>query len=90
MRFFRPDFRIIFKNLPPYLRELYSLTMDGTYNIIIKTVDDESLDEMDTAALVRKCLLGMVEQPEKCLYAPSYIGVGFNRVDEYSFSLVKL
>ena len=69
MRLFRPDFRIIFKNLSPYLRELYSLTMDGTYSIIIKTVDDECLDETDTAALVRKCLSGMVEQPEKCLYA---------------------
>ena len=89
MRLFRPDFRIISKNLS-YLRELYSLTTDGTYTVIIKTIDDESLDETDTTALVRKCLLGMVEQPEKCLYAPSYTSVGFNRADEYSFSLVKL
>lgn len=89
MRLFRPDFRIISKNLS-YLRELYSLTTDGTYTVIIKTIDDESLDETDTTALVRKCLLGMVEQPEKCLYAPSYTSVGFNRAEEYSFSLVKL
>ena len=69
MRFFRPDFRTIFKNLSPNKRECLSYNMDNTYDIITEQVDDKSLDETDTAVLVREYMSEVVEKPEECLYA---------------------
>ena len=69
MRFFRPDFRTIFKSLSLNKRERLSYRMDTTYDSITQQVDNESLDETETVALVRKYMSGVVEKPEECLYA---------------------
>ena len=69
MRFFRPDFRTIFKNFSRNKRERLSYRMDTTYDRITKQVDNESLDETDTVVLVREYMSGVVEKPEECLYA---------------------
>jgi hypothetical protein len=90
MRYYRPDFRFIYRNLKLYDMERATVRMDTSYDKITKIVEKDSLDETQTASLVQEYTFATsIPLPDKCLYV-SYLGFRSTELTNILSSLVKL